>query len=133
MPTVASKTEALDRRLPSRCRRSLGTRGLASLGPQFAQEVGRAALEGDPRVTGVKVFGSYARGTATLASDLDVAVFYDGSQEDALDVVGNVAPAVWRHCRMAGLECDVVALANGGPALRSPLAARILEEGVDVA
>lgn len=120
-------------KLPSRCRRSLGTRGLSNLGRGFAQEVGRAALNGDPRVTGARVFGSYARGTATPSSDLDVAVFYDGYQEDSLDVVGNVAPAVWRSCRRLGLECDVVAFANGSPAMSSPLAHKICEEGVDVA
>lgn len=118
---------------PSTRRRRLGTRGLAQLGPAFCSELARSALGSDSRVTNVLVFGSYARGTADRSSDLDIAVYYDGHQTDSLDVIGNVAPAVWQRCKSQGLECDVVAFANGSDvARRSPLARRIREEGVDV-
>lgn len=118
---------------PSVCRKGMGSRGLESLGTTFAIELGRAAISSDSRVTRVVVFGSYARGTASPSSDIDVSVFYDGTSRDSLDVVGNVAPAVWELCKQYGLECDVVAFANGSnEAATSPLASRICREGIDI-
>jgi predicted nucleotidyltransferase len=65
------------------------------------------------------VFGSRARGTATPASDVDVAVHAPGV--DLLRLAADLSRAI-RH------EVDVVALEDAGV----PLLARIVREGVGV-
>ena len=63
------------------------------------------------------VFGSRARGTATPASDVDVAVGAPGV--DLLDLAAELS-------RATGLDVDVVDLEHAGV----PLLARIVREGV---
>lgn len=65
------------------------------------------------------VFGSRARGTATAASDVDVAVRAPG-----VDLLGLAADL----SRVTGHEVDVVELEEAG----IPLLARIVREGVGV-
>lgn len=74
-----------------------------------------------PDVAAAWLFGSRARGTATAASDVDVAVLFRGSVPPAraLDIEGGLERAV-RH------EVQVTAL-NAAPA---DLVHRVLRDGV---
>jgi predicted nucleotidyltransferase len=76
-------------------------------------------LEGRSDVHLAIVFGSQARGTATAASDVDIAVRAPG-----VDLLGLAAEL----SRVTGIEVDVVPLEDLGV----PLLARIVEEGVSV-
>jgi len=79
----------------------------------------REVLRGRTDVRLAVVFGSRARGTATLASDVDVGVHAPGI--DLLALASDLS-------RGTGLEVDVVALDDVGV----PLLARIVQEGVGV-
>jgi predicted nucleotidyltransferase len=82
-----------------------------------ALEAIRECLRGRLDVRLALVFGSRARGTATPASDVDVAVVAPGV--DLLDLTAELSKAT-------GLEVDVVDLEHAGV----PLLTRILREGV---
>ena len=77
----------------------------------------REALQGRLDVGLALVFGSRARGTAAVTSDVDVAVNAPGV--DLLDLASHLS-------RSTGLEVDVVDLSHAGV----PLLARIMREGV---
>jgi|KBSSwiStaDraftv2_1062776.scaffolds.fasta_scaffold460010_3 predicted nucleotidyltransferase len=77
----------------------------------------RECLLGRRDVRLALVFGSRARGTATPASDIDVAVGAPGV--DLLDLAAELS-------RATGLEVDIVDLEHAGV----PLLARIVREGV---
>lgn len=82
-------------------------------------QVIRQFLRGRTDVRLAIVFGSRARGTATRASDIDVAVRAPG-----VDLLGLAADL----SRVTGHEVDVVALEDLGV----PLLDRIVQEGVAV-
>jgi predicted nucleotidyltransferase len=85
--------------------------------PDSAVQVIGRFLRGRTDVGLAIVFGSRARGTATPASDVDVAVRGPG-----IDLLGLAADL----SRATGLEVDVVDLEDAGV----PLLARIVREGI---
>lgn len=87
-------------------------------------ERAREALAADPRVLTAYLFGSFARGTETAGSDLDIAVLFaeriDGRLGGPLDVLRD---AVERACRR---RCDLI----DARAASADLVHRILRDGI---
>jgi predicted nucleotidyltransferase len=86
-------------------------------------ERAREALAGDPRLLAAYLFGSFARGTASGASDLDIAVLFpetiDGRLGGPLD---RLRDRVERACMR---RCDLID-ARAAPA---DLVHRVLRDG----
>jgi predicted nucleotidyltransferase len=84
-----------------------------------------AVVERFPRVVTAWVFGSVARGDATPASDLDLAVLLEGGEQagDALALFDLAAPL--ERFAPSG-HVDIVILGVQGPVFRH----RVLREGV---
>ena len=86
-------------------------------------ELARQALAGDERVLVAYLFGSFARGTASTNSDLDIAVLFRGPIDARLGgPLDQLRDAVERAC---GRRCDLVD-ARAAPA---DLVHRILRDG----
>ncbi|MBA4182146.1 MAG: nucleotidyltransferase domain-containing protein [Anaerolinea sp.] len=83
----------------------------------------REALAADPRVLAAYLFGSFARGTASLDSDLDIAILFaepiDGRLGGPLD---KLRDTVERACKR---RCDLID-ARAAPA---DLVHRVLRDG----
>ena len=80
----------------------------------------RAALKAQPNVAAAFLFGSFARGSATEESDVDIAV--QGSNVDPLTLSADLALQL-------GREVDIVML---GDAVPYPLLEEILRDGIIV-
>lgn len=93
------------------------------LPPVDVIERAREALAGDPRVLVAYLFGSFARGTASKESDLDIAVLFSEPLDHRLGgPLDQLRDAVERACRR---RCDLID-ARAAPA---DLVHRVLRDG----
>jgi uncharacterized protein len=83
----------------------------------------RTALEGDPRILTAYLFGSFARGTATKDSDIDIGVLFAERIPPAIDgPLAQLRDAVERACHR---PCDIIDM-RAAPA---DLVHRVLRDG----
>lgn len=86
-------------------------------------ECARTALEGDPRVLVAYLFGSFARGTASKHSDIDIGVLFAERIPPRIDgPLAQLRDAVERACHR---PCDLIDL-TAAPA---DLVHRVLRDG----